>query len=86
MLERRLRYGDLRAAGIVRNRTTLSNKIKYQGFPPGKRTGPNERTWGEGEVQAHIDACPTEPKPAPVVKKGRRGRPRKGERTTEVEA
>jgi predicted DNA-binding transcriptional regulator AlpA len=75
-MERRLRFPDLVAVGIVRNRTTLRNKIEKDGFPPGKRTGPNERTWSESEVQAYVDACPVEPKPAPVVK-GRVGRPRK---------
>lgn len=80
-MERRLRYGDLVAAGIFRNRTTLNGRIKKKLFPPGKRTGPNERTWGEGEVQAYIDSCPVEPKPAPVLKEGsRRGRPRKADR------
>jgi hypothetical protein len=77
-MEKRLRYSDLRAAGIVRNRTTLKNRIKKQNFPPGKRTGPNERTWGEGEVQRYVEGCPVEPKAAPIVK-GRRGRPRKAE-------
>ena len=83
-MERRLRYGDLLAAGIVRNRITLNSRINkpkkgFPPFPPGKRTGPNERTWGENEVQAWVDACPVEPKPAPIVR-GRRGRPRKADR------
>jgi hypothetical protein len=75
-MERRLRYPDLVRLGLFRNRVSLSNAIKKYGFPEGKRTGPNTRTWGEGEVQEYIDNSPTEPKPAPVAKRPR-GRPRK---------
>jgi hypothetical protein len=77
-MERRLRYTDLKAKGIVRNRVTLKNWIRDRGFPTGQLTGPNSRTWDEAEVQAWLDSRPTDPKPAPVVK-GYLGRPRKGE-------
>jgi predicted DNA-binding transcriptional regulator AlpA len=60
---RRLRYCDLLERGVVRNRQTLRNWIKKQGFPPGQMTGPNTRTWGEGEVQEYLDNRPTAPKP-----------------------
>jgi hypothetical protein len=75
---RRLRYPDLVARGIVNNRATLKNWIEKQGFPPGQLTGPNTRTWGDGEVQGYLDNRPTEPKPVHPLKPGKqRGRPRK---------
>ena len=74
MLQRRLRYPDLVALGIINNRSTLGNWIRHRGFPPGQLTGPNLRTWGEDDVQAWLDARPTARKPAPRSP----GRPRKG--------
>jgi predicted DNA-binding transcriptional regulator AlpA len=79
-MRKRLRYRDLVALGVIRNRPTLKNWIRDRGFPPGQLTGPNSRTWGEDEVQDWLDNRPTAPKAAPVVK-GRRGRPRKADRT-----
>lgn len=64
-MERRLRYADLVALGIVTNRVTLKNWINKRGFPRGQLTGPNSRTWGEREVQAWLDGRPTAPKAAP---------------------
>jgi hypothetical protein len=81
---KRLRYADFVALGIVTNRVTLKNWIRDHGFPPGQLTGPNSRTWGEGEVLVWLDGRPVEPKPAPKVK-GRRGRPPK-KRPAEAEA
>jgi predicted DNA-binding transcriptional regulator AlpA len=78
VLTPRLRYRDLLALGIVRNRPTLQNWIRDRGFPRGQLTGPNSRTWGEDEVRAWVAKRPTRPKPIPPVKPGkRRGRPRK---------
>ncbi len=74
---KRLRFSDLVALGIVRNRVTLANWIRDRGFPRGQLTGPNSRTWGEAEVQRWLSSRPSGPKAAPVVK-GPRGRPRKG--------
>jgi predicted DNA-binding transcriptional regulator AlpA len=76
---KRLRYADLLRLRIVTNRATLQNWIRDRGFPPGQLTGPNSRTWGEGEVLVWMDSRPVEPKPAPIVK-GRRGRPPKAAR------
>jgi predicted DNA-binding transcriptional regulator AlpA len=73
-MRKRLRFADLLALGIVKNRVTLQNWIRDQGFPRGQLTGPNSRTWDEGEIQAWLDSRPTDPKRAPVVK-GRHGRP-----------
>jgi len=70
-LRKRLRYRDLLALGIVRNRVTLKNWIRDRGFPPGQLTGPNSRTWDEGEVADYLANRPTAPKPAPQPKAGR---------------
>ena len=64
-LHRRLRFSDLRERGIVKNWATLRNRIRDNGFPTGKLTGPNERTWGEQEVQEWINNCPTAAKRVP---------------------
>lgn len=76
---KRLRYADLKARGIVKNRATLRNWQQKLGFPLGQMTGPNTRTWDEDtEINPWLESRPTEPKPAPVG--NRRGRPRKHER------
>ena len=49
-----LRFADLKARGIVRNRTTLSRWIKNIGFPPGIMIGMNTRTWTEEEIDAWL--------------------------------
>ena len=78
MPEKRLRFADLVALGIVSNRATLSNWVRKRGFPSGQLTGPNSRTWGQAEVEAWIARRPTGPKPIPPLKDGkRRGRPPK---------
>jgi predicted DNA-binding transcriptional regulator AlpA len=77
-VDKRLRYRDLVALGIVNNRPTLSNWIRDRAFPRGQLTGPNSRTWGEREVEAWLASRPTSPKQQPILKPGsRRGRPRK---------
>jgi hypothetical protein len=83
-MRKRLRYLDLLAGGVVKNRVTLRNWIRDRGFPPGQLTGPNTRTWGEDEVEAWLRSRPIEPKAAPVVR-GRRGRPPKN-KPAEAEA
>lgn len=82
-MQKRLRYADLLALGIVNNRPTLQNWIKDRDFPPGQLTGPNTRTWTEAEVQAWLDRRPTGKKPVPVIKR-RPGRPRKNQLTSEI--
>jgi hypothetical protein len=42
-----LRFRDLKKLNIVNNRQTLRHRIKYYGFPPGRMSGPNTRTWTE---------------------------------------
>jgi predicted DNA-binding transcriptional regulator AlpA len=76
MINRRLRYRDLVAKGVVRNRQTLKNWIEKEGFPPGELTGPNSRTFDEKKVEEWLSSRPTAPKPA-IPTKRPRGRPRK---------
>jgi len=64
-VERRLRYHDLLALGVVNNRVTLQNWINSRGFPRGQLTGPNSRTWSESEVQAWLAGRPTDAKKTP---------------------
>jgi hypothetical protein len=76
-LQRRLRYRDLEALGLFRNRQTLKNAVDNYGFPPGALTGENCRTWGETDVQRWIASRQTKPKLTPNPKRRPRGRPRK---------
>ena len=64
-----LRFADLKARGIVNNRVTLKRRIEKDGFPPGKRTGPNEVSWIEEEVDAWREGCPDAgPNTSPALK------------------
>ena len=45
-----LRFADLKARGIVRNRATLSRWIRNIDFPPGIMLGINTRAWTEEEI------------------------------------
>ena len=56
MAKQYLRFNDLKAREIVRNRTTLARWIKKYGFPPGVLLGPNTRAWPADEVDAWLDA------------------------------
>ena len=49
-----LRFSDLKANGIVRNRATLSRWIRNIGFPPGVMIGMNTRVWTEAEIEAWL--------------------------------
>jgi hypothetical protein len=40
-----LRFPDLKARGLVNSWPVLINKIRTQGFPPGRMLGPNTRAW-----------------------------------------
>ena len=67
-----LRFRDLKARNIVKNWPNLKRKVKYQGFPPGRMTGPNERSWTEEEIDAYREGCPVEgPEPRGAAKKNR---------------
>ena len=49
-MRRYYRFADLKAAGIVTNRMTLSRWIKKHGFPAGVMLGPNTRAYPEEAV------------------------------------
>jgi predicted DNA-binding transcriptional regulator AlpA len=67
-----LRYRDLVARGIVRNRMTLRRRIALDDFPPGRMTGPNERTWTADEIDAWVKSRPIEgPKLKGAAKRNR---------------
>jgi hypothetical protein len=66
MVGRRLRFRDFKERGIVSNYTTLRNRIKFDGFPPGEMTGRNERSWDEGAVEAWLTSRPQGLKPVPA--------------------
>ena len=50
-----LKYSDLKAAGIVNNRVTLSRWIRERGFPKPVPLGPNTVAYIEAEVKAWLD-------------------------------
>jgi hypothetical protein len=65
-----LRYRDLKARGIVRSRQALKNRIEHDGFPPGRMTGPNERSWTSTEIDAWREGRPVQgPAPRGVAKR-----------------
>jgi hypothetical protein len=54
-----LRFSDLVARGIVRNRVTLRNWILKYGFPEGHLIGPNSRAWTAEEIADWLAARPS---------------------------
>jgi predicted DNA-binding transcriptional regulator AlpA len=60
MIPKQLRFSDLKQLGIVENRVTLGNWIRDHGFPVGRLTGPNTRTWDEPAVAKWLATRPTE--------------------------
>ena len=58
-----LRFADLKGRGIVKNWATLTNWIEREGFPAGRKLGPNTRVWNEAEVTGWLSARPTEKAP-----------------------
>ena len=50
MVDRIIRFTDLKREGIVNNRATLSRWIKKCDFPCGFLLGPNSRRWYEHEI------------------------------------
>jgi predicted DNA-binding transcriptional regulator AlpA len=78
-----LRFRDLRARNIVRTWPTLKRRVEKNGFPPGKMTGPNERSWTEEEIDAYLESCPVEgPAPRGIAKQ-KRDRKRKAGASTD---
>ena len=50
-MDKYLRFQVLKAAGVVRNRMTLSRWIRSQGFPAGVLLGPNTRAWRADDIE-----------------------------------
>jgi predicted DNA-binding transcriptional regulator AlpA len=69
MIERYLRFRELKERGIVNSRVTLGNRIKHQGFPEGRKIGPNTRAWTETEVADWLASRPTDRKPWPTPRR-----------------
>lgn len=53
-----LRFRDLKDRGLVFNWPTLLRWIEFEGFPPGRRLGPNTRAWTAEEVEAWVASRP----------------------------
>ena len=58
-----LRFSDLRARGIVTTWPTLRLWIESQGFPPGRKLGPNTRAWTEQEITEWLAGRPIAGRP-----------------------
>jgi hypothetical protein len=75
-----LRYCDLIADGVIKNRTTLQNWIADRGFPPGRLVDGVTRLWTETEVTAWIkNRSSTTAKRATPRGNWKRGRRRKAD-------
>lgn len=51
-----LRFADLQARGIVRNREQLRNLVRDHGFPAGWMLSPNARVWDLPVVEDWLQA------------------------------
>ena len=58
-----LRFADLKSRGIVRNWATLKNWIEREGFPVGRKLGPNTRAWTDQEVSDWLNNRPMDKAP-----------------------
>jgi predicted DNA-binding transcriptional regulator AlpA len=63
MLPMLLRFRDLKAMNYVQSWPQLKSMIENEGFPRGRRTSPNIRTWTEDEVAEWYAARPVEHAP-----------------------
>lgn len=50
-----LRFADLQARGIVRNRQQLHNLTRDLGFPRGWLLSPNARVWDEPDIAKWLE-------------------------------
>lgn len=55
-------FRDLRRANIAKNWTQLGRLIKERGFPAGRMTSANTRTWTVEEIKGWYADCPVEQK------------------------
>jgi predicted DNA-binding transcriptional regulator AlpA len=62
MASQYLRFRDLQARGIITSWPILKRRVDHDGFPPGKKVGPNTRIWEDTEVDAWVDSRPTDRK------------------------
>ena len=53
-----LKFEDLKARRIVENWQTLHNWVAREGFPPGRKLGPNTRVWTEAEISEWLNSRP----------------------------
>jgi predicted DNA-binding transcriptional regulator AlpA len=71
-----LRFTDLVARGILKNRVTLANWIKH-GFPPGRLIGPNTRAWTEEEIETYLASRPAAPTATSLTRARKRKTPKR---------
>jgi hypothetical protein len=79
-MQKWLRFSDLKARGLVNSWPALANKIRTQGFPPGRMLGPNTRAWTRDEIEVFEESRPiasAPPRGAAKVAKGRAPRDRR---------
>jgi predicted DNA-binding transcriptional regulator AlpA len=62
MASQYLRFRDLKARGIIASWPILRRRVDHDGFPPGKKVGPNTRIWEETEISEWIDSRPSDRK------------------------
>jgi hypothetical protein len=62
MASQYLRFRDLQARGIITSWPVLKQRVDRDGFPPGKKVGPNTRIWEDTEVYEWVDSRPTDRK------------------------
>jgi predicted DNA-binding transcriptional regulator AlpA len=66
-MKKLLRYDELKARGIVRNRMTLWRWIQKHGFPQAIELGPNSVAWDEAAVDAWLRQRPARSTSAPTA-------------------
>jgi predicted DNA-binding transcriptional regulator AlpA len=76
-LKPRLRFKELKVAGIADSWTQLENLINNQGFPAGIKLSPNVRSWTVEEVNHWLETRPSNRKVMPLNARGRPDRRRK---------
>jgi hypothetical protein len=69
-----LRFADLKARGLVNSWPSLNNKIRTQGFPPGRMLGPNTRAWTGEEIEGFEESRPIAGPPPRGAAKAAKGR------------
>jgi predicted DNA-binding transcriptional regulator AlpA len=61
LIEKLLRFKDLKDQGVVTSWPQLRRMQEHYGFPAGRLLGVNIRAWTESEVKQWLAACPVEP-------------------------